>query len=187
MYADIGNAFVRKESTQSTRATSGKRWTSGHRRGSQETSCWRGGPGTCAINLDRQRGVGKRSPRTAHIQLRTSRRFSEYRTAHEQQKKKNLWTKIRIKKGEMSEVKRKDLARPYKAPPALSPEHLPPDYMALISLIFGLLGMIAKVGFQLLPAHRDLHAVTSLTWTGEDRLLARRLCLHFFLGQRQEI
>lgn len=54
----------------------------------------------------------------------------------------------------MSEVKRKDLARPYKAPPALSPDNLPPDYMALISLIFGLLGMIAKVGFQMLPAHR---------------------------------
>ena len=59
----------------------------------------------------------------------------------------------------MSEVRRKDLARPYKAPPALSPDNYPADNMAMLSLIFGLFGMIAKVRRQIAtPSGREIYA-----------------------------
>ena len=42
-------------------------------------------------------------------------------------------------------VRRPDLVRPWKPPPPVGPEDLPPDLMGLLSLILGLVGMLAKV------------------------------------------
>lgn len=42
-------------------------------------------------------------------------------------------------------VRRPDLAKPYEAPTFVSPDDLPPDYMALLSLCFGLVGFFAQV------------------------------------------
>ncbi|EKX32475.1 hypothetical protein GUITHDRAFT_82283 [Guillardia theta CCMP2712] len=44
----------------------------------------------------------------------------------------------------MQGAKRPDLVRPYTPPPPIPQEELPPDYMALLSLLFGLLGLLLK-------------------------------------------
>ena len=45
----------------------------------------------------------------------------------------------------MGEVRRPDLVKEYVQPPPINPEDLPPDYMALLSLLFGLAGLLMKV------------------------------------------
>jgi len=43
-----------------------------------------------------------------------------------------------------SVVRRPDLIKPYIPPPPVHQEDLPPDYLALLSLIFGLVSITAK-------------------------------------------
>ena len=48
--------------------------------------------------------------------------------------------------GEMEKsVRRPDLVRPWKPHPPVGPDDLPPDLICLLSLILGLVGMLAKV------------------------------------------
>ena len=42
-------------------------------------------------------------------------------------------------------VRRPDLIKPWRPPPPTAPDDLPPDYMALLSLMFGLVGLLGKV------------------------------------------
>ena len=42
-------------------------------------------------------------------------------------------------------VRRPDLVRPWKTHPPVGPDDLPPDLICLLSLILGLVGMLAKV------------------------------------------
>ena len=42
-------------------------------------------------------------------------------------------------------VRRPDLVRPWKPHPPVGPDDLPPDLICLLSLILGLVGMLAKV------------------------------------------
>ena len=42
-------------------------------------------------------------------------------------------------------VRRPDLIKPWRLPPPTAPDDLPPDYMALLSLMFGLVGLLGKV------------------------------------------
>jgi hypothetical protein len=48
-------------------------------------------------------------------------------------------------------VRRPDLIKLWRPPPPTAPDDLPPDYMALLSLIFGLVGLLGKV-----PPRRQL-------------------------------
>ena len=45
----------------------------------------------------------------------------------------------------MASVRRPDLATEYVAPPYVAPDELPPDFMALLSLLCGLVGICIKV------------------------------------------
>ena len=42
-------------------------------------------------------------------------------------------------------ARRPDLVRPWKPHPPVGPDDLPPDLICLLSLILGLVGMLAKV------------------------------------------
>ena len=101
----------------------------------------------------------------------------------------------------MADPRRKDLVRSY-TPVHLTAEELPPDFIAMISLVFGLVGMIAQVrcrgssarrtGASLLTAVSSslpltCRSVVSLPCADEGRKLASSLCLCLLARQRQEV
>jgi hypothetical protein len=95
----------------------------------------------------------------------------------------------------LADPRRKDLVQPY-TPQHLTPEEMPPDFIAMISLVFGLIGMIAQVmhkpaaarGFvKVAHAHSLPVSVVSLPCAVKDRKLAGPLCLRLLARQRQEV
>ncbi len=52
---------------------------------------------------------------------------------------------LKKKVGTEMSVRRPDLATEYVAPPYVAPDELPPDFMALLSLLCGLVGICIKV------------------------------------------
>lgn len=87
---------------------------------------------------------------------------------------------------------RPDLVKPYPPPPPISPDDLPPDYMALLSLIFGLVGLLGKVRVLLRGGRRDSSArrarlrLTRCLRADEAGLVAGAVRVHFLPGKRQK-
>ena len=92
-------------------------------------------------------------------------------------------------------VRRPDLIKPWRPPPPTAPDDLPPDYMALLSLMFGLVGLLGKVpprrAFQrprrvLHRAGRAPHSHVCVR-ADEAGFVAGDFRVHFLPSKRQKV
>jgi len=87
--------------------------------------------------------------------------------------------------------RRRDLAKPYEYPGHVKPEDYPPDYIALLSLMLGLVGLLMKVRTrrwicirQALLAVEKMHFASTAglpLYTFNQLFLVHSCCCHWVL------
>ena len=81
---------------------------------------------------------------------------------------------------EMS-VRRPDLATEYVAPPYVAPDELPPDFMALLSLLCGLVGICIKVCVSTCVLAYSASMYAAVTRQSVEGGVAELLCVHIYI------